>query len=198
MGHKWIHTFTAHTELLQAINFYDEPKTRALFLERFKKLWGRATTCFYCCPQTTVSQEMIFRLIQTEDTTEKVGDIPNPTEVSLTHQPCSRDTEPSRQRAAPETQLKLVKAREYLCLLSSPASASHSNANKNSPSLEEAPQSALSIEEKLVGAQWGQCWAGGRWAGNQLAAAQGKGEKLFIFKPFPLPFPSFWVLPSRM
>lgn len=51
MGDKWVQYIHMHPELLQAIDFYDEPKTQALFLERFKKLWGRATTFLVAAPQ---------------------------------------------------------------------------------------------------------------------------------------------------
>lgn len=94
-GHKWVRALTVHPELQQATNFYDEPKTRALFSERFKKLWERANTSLWRWPQTTLSQEMIFRLIQIEDTMQKVGDIPNPDNVPLLADPSLETLNPA-------------------------------------------------------------------------------------------------------
>lgn len=62
-------------ELRQAINFYDGAGTQALLSGRFKKLWERASTHSWCWLQPMLSQEMICRLIQIQDTMQNVRDI---------------------------------------------------------------------------------------------------------------------------
>lgn len=94
-GHKRVHALTVHPELQQAMNFYDEPKTRALLSERFKKLWGRANTSLWHWPQTTLSQEMVFRLVQIEGTMKKVRHILSPKNKPLPANPSPETPNPA-------------------------------------------------------------------------------------------------------